>query len=180
MRSVLLRIVVFISALTSLGGCKYYQYHPNRGIEEEKYQRFLTNEWRRIDHSYVLVLHTAVDTVEFYDLIYNENEEELIGYVRPLEGLSLYHYKRAVHSPQKKFKRPFSGVDGPASNQLHFFVNSCTQLDSTVWKFNINEIEDMSSIRQAKINTWINLTFIPVIYVTAAAVLQGMIMLSWE
>ncbi len=153
---------------------------PYDGIERSKYEKFSTEEWRRMDDSYVLVIHTATDTVELYDLHYNDSAKEVAGHIKPFEGLPLYHYNKAVESPGKNFKRPFSGVDGPATNQIHFFLNDYTVVDSTGLKFNIQEIQQMDRMRQSRWNTWINLSVIPVTWVMVAGTIQFLLILSWR
>lgn len=166
--------------LLSTQSCKYYQYHPDTGKDRYNYQEFKTANWRYVDRGHVLVLHLPMDTVEFYDPIYDEDKQELIGPVRPFEGLPLHHYNRALNSDRKNLRRPFYGVDGPATNQIHIHVDDYVKLDSTMVKFSWQEVQRIDFMEQSGWNTIINLTMAPVTYVMVAVGIYTILWISWE
>lgn len=132
-------------------GCKYYQYRPDMGLERWEYQTFDDEEWKRVDERYYLVLHYGTDTLELYDVEYSNYEFK--GYVRPFNGLPLEYYKHAVPYPGENIRRPFFGESGPATNQIHFFLDRCTKLDSSQVKFGLyQDVKNVESVKQSPKN----------------------------
>lgn len=174
------RLLLFFMLIAAGSGCKLYQYQPGVGLDRGAYQSFTTERWRALDKGNVLVLHSTTDTLELFDLILNKETNELVAHYRKLDGLPLYHFKRASQKPFKNFARPFAGVDGPATNQYHFFVARYTLIDEYLLKFNLNEINRIDRMRQSAANTWLNLTFIPVIYLMVVSGIYFVLLMSWS
>ncbi|AEV33967.1 hypothetical protein Oweho_3012 [Owenweeksia hongkongensis DSM 17368] len=132
-------------------GCKYYQYRPDLGLERWEYQSFDTEEWRQVDARYCLVLHYDNDTVELFDVTYHNSE--LSGSIKPFAGLPLEYFKDAVDYPGENIKRPFGGESGPATNQIHFFLDGYTKLGASQVKFVLyHDVRDIDFVKQSPWN----------------------------
>ncbi len=147
-------------------GCKYYQYRPDLGLERWEYQSFDGEEWKRVDERYYLVLHYGSDTLELYDVEYSNYEFK--GHTRPFRGLPLEYYKHAVPYPGENIGRPFFGESGPATNQIHFFLDRCTKLDSSQVKFALyHDVRSVEFVKQSPKNYIGGLAFVASIAIPA-------------
>lgn len=132
-------------------GCKYYQYRPDMGLERWHYQTFDEEEWQRIDKGYVFVIHHQSDTLELYDVGYKNFK--LSGKIRPFSGLPLEYYEASIDHPGENIKRPFFGKSGPATNQIHFFLDRISVEDSSRVSFSINDdVQNVDFVKQSPKN----------------------------
>lgn len=151
MRRLFLKWFVVPLFLWASVSCKYYQYRPDVGLDRWAYQTFDEEEWQRIDEGYYFVIHYQEDTLELYDVEY-ENFR-LSGKTRPFTGLPLEYYNASIDYPGENIKRPFFGESGPATNQIHFFVDRLTQLDSNRVGFSVNyDLSNVDFVKQSPKN----------------------------
>ena len=166
MRRLLLKWFVIPLFLRASVSCKYYQYRPDVGLDRWAYQTFDEEEWQRIDEGYFFVIHSQEDTLELYDVGY-ENFR-LSGKTRPFTGLPLEYYKASIDYPGENIKRPFFGESGPATNQIHFFVDRLTQLDSNRVGFSVNyDVSNVDFVKQSSKNYIGGLAFVAAIVIPA-------------
>lgn len=166
MRRLLLKWFVVPLFLWASVSCKYYQYRPDVGLDRWAYQTFDEEEWQRIDEGYFFVIHYQQDTLELYDV--GCENFRLLGKTRAFTGLPLEYYKASIDYPGENIKRPFFGESGPATNQIHFFVDRLTQLDSNRVGFSVNyDLSNVDFVKQSPKNYIGGLAFVAAIVIPA-------------
>jgi len=139
-------------------GCKYYQYRPDVGLDRWEYQTFDEAEWRQVEKGYHFIIHHNTDTLELYNISFQN--KVFTGSVKPFTGLPLKYYKLAAAAPGENLKRPFAGESGPATNQIHFFLDHYRTLDSSKVQFALyKDVRNVEFVKQSPKNYLIGTSF---------------------
>lgn len=152
-----LKPLLILLAILATSGCKYYDYHQNSGIHNEMVKGFWFKDWNELDEEYILVIHLEGDSLELYEVIYNQAEKSIMGRTRPFDGLQYSYYRKAKTTDGISASRPYHR-DKKVTQQVHFFVNHVTRLDKRLLKFRLEDINHVDTMKPSYLNPFVDVS----------------------
>ena len=133
-------------------GCKYYQYRPDLNLERWDYREFDNKHWGKVEKEFHFVIHFNEETFEIKDVSYNEMTGDFSGTTVPFTGLPQVLYEKALPIPGKNIRRGWFDKSGPATNQIHFYLDRYSRSETSIVSFNM--YQDIFKTEFVKQSPW--------------------------